>query len=262
MRLIFITLVIANLALLAWGFLMPPGPEAEAPPDLTPNPYSDYATIYLLSELDSAKAILERSQARSSSSEQAKEETGDISQFPSATPTSQDGRSSQEQQPEHEGKLLCELVGPFEDGEQAADFVERLDAIEVAAEIKELELPAGPGYWVYLLPEPSRKEALRRLAELQAKRVDSYVIPKGDLENGISLGMFSKKLLADARVQSMRAIGLDPKVEEIERTYREIWAMLQPQEAGKMSELTWQRVTEGMNSLERRQNYCLDVASQ
>ena len=161
-----------------------------------------------------------------------------------------------------DGKSLCELVGAFKSRDLARSFVERLSAIEVKSEIRDLRLPAGPGYWVYLEPAESRPVALRSLAELQARKIDSYVIPKGDLANGISLGLFSQESLAKSRLKEMQAIGLEPKLDTIERTYREIWVMLFHGEDAKMSSLTWTRVLEGFNKLERRQNFCLDVASE
>ncbi len=117
-----------------------------------------------------------------------------------------------------DGKQLCEMVGPFENVSAAKDFVGRLRAIEVQSAVEELELPSGIGFWVYLEPEINRESALRRLGELQSRGVDSYVIPKGDLENGISLGMFSKKELADGRISEMKRLGLSPNVKEIERS--------------------------------------------
>ncbi|PCK08778.1 MAG: SPOR domain-containing protein [Alteromonadaceae bacterium] len=160
------------------------------------------------------------------------------------------------------GRKLCEMLGAFPDRLSADDFVERLKAIEVASSVQELELPAGEGYWVYLPPENNRGEALRKLSELQSRGVDSYVIPKGELENGISLGMFSKKNLADARIEQLKSLGLEPKIESIERTYREFWVMLEHREEEKMSDLTWEKTLKDNKMLQRRQNYCFALASE
>ena len=233
MRWIFISLAVLNLIVFAWGMVVMSRSDSAAVTRPKPDPFASNSQILLLSEVSSVE-LRSKSKAIERSS-------GSAAVVPS--------------------RELCEIVGPFDDTSTANNFVERLNAIDVGSQVKDLELPSGPGYWVYLEPRGSRREALRVLAELHAKKIDSYVIPKGDLENGISLGMFSKKSLSDARVREMKAIGLKPKIEEIERTYREIWVMLNPGEGTKMSNLTWQRVMEGINMLERRQNYCLDVAS-
>ncbi len=273
MRWIFITLAVVNLLVFAWGLVAGSGEQVPAYTKKLKNPYGQYPEIALLSEV---------------SSEEAEGVLNGATLAPDLVPTQSDPAPSQEggvvpssdavasgggvegvqaepvevASPRRGEKLLCELVGPFESSDIASDFVERLKAIEVGASLRDIELPAGPGYWVYLEPRPTRREALRVLSELQSKRIDSYVIPKGELANGISLGMFSRKQLSDARVKEMVSIGLEPLVQEIERSYREMWVMLDAGAGSKMSSLSWDRAMEGIKGLERRQNYCLDVASQ
>lgn len=237
MRWIFFSLVVMNLVIFAWGMVA--GSSERPVHNVKParNPYQNVPQLRFLDEMDS-------SDFSSSQYEQSKNDL-----------RSKDSIVVEERE-------LCDLVGPFESKDIANDFVRRLQAIEVVGLMKDIDLPAGPGYWVYLAPEASRREALRLLGELQSKKIDSYVIPKGELENGISLGMYSKRDLAIARKSSIERLGLDPQIEEIERSYREIWVMLSKGEGEKMSDLSWERAMEGINMLERRQNYCLDVASQ
>lgn len=241
MRWIFVSLLVVNLLLLAWGmvFREAPGPAIGAPRPVTPYAYSDVAALRLLSESGMPAATK--------------------TVVPDSAPAQSIPRPSV---PEKDGKPLCEMVGAFAGRAEAEQFIERLNAIDIQSSIRELELPGGSRYQVYLPPEVSHKAALRRLTELQAKKVDSYIIPKGELENGISLGMFSQENLAKQHLHDMEAIGLKPKMNIIERTYWETWVMLEPGQGGKMSSLAWERVMEGINDIERRQNFCLDVASQ
>ena len=102
-------------------------------------------------------------------------------------------------------QAVCTIVGAFDKLLKAEYFVERLAALGLQAEVKELVVASKPGYWLHLKPELSRKEALRRLSELQRRGIDSYVIPSGDLANGISLGMFS---------QQDSAVGLQEKIRQ------------------------------------------------
>ncbi len=270
MRWIFITLAVVNLLVLAWGMVSGSEEQVFADQKKLKNPYGQYPEIALLSEIlteEVGDAVglqdVNGGDMPIDSVSAHQDEVEDVSVSGNIV-SGGDEQSAEEVHDPHAGggKLLCELVGPFESSGVASDFVERLKAIEVGASVRDIELPAGAGYWVYLEPKPTRREALRVLSELQSKRIDSYVIPKGELENGISLGMFSKKTLSDARVKEMVSIGLEPLVEEIERSYREIWVMLNAGADAKMSSLSWQRAMEGIKGLERRQNYCLDVASQ
>ena len=156
---------------------------------------------------------------------------------------------------------LYPLVGPFEKLRRAEFFVERVAALDIVAEIQEVEIPGETGYWVYLAPEISRKEALRRLHELQAKGIDSYVIPKGELANGISFGMFSRRDLAQKRLREMAERGYGAEIKEVARTYKEIWSLLQPDQAAKISRELWFKVAADNPGIERRQNFCPTVAS-
>lgn len=156
---------------------------------------------------------------------------------------------------------LCKIVGPFPGAEEAGQLIERLGAMSIGASQHELELRVGVNYWLYLPPVSSRKEALRTLAELQGQKIDSYVIPRGELANGISLGMFTQKDLADQQLKEIISKGWSPTLKEVDRTQVEIWVMVNHQDGQKMSNLTWERVMEGFNLQEQRENYCLDVAS-
>lgn len=242
MRWIFFSLLIANFIAGVWGMLLPNGGAASAASHAEPEfELKGVPPLLLLTEVDIEQ--------RSAPAERL------ISEIP-VLPSSEGERRSEEKE-----NKLCEILGPFDGEPSAQEMVERLRALDVHSEVRTLQLPAGPGYWVYLEPEPNRKAALRKLAELQSRGVDSYVIPKGEIENGISLGMFSKKSLADSRMAEAERMGLSPRMQTIERTYREVWVMLNHQEDEKMSEISWSRVLEDKKMLQRRENFCLDVAS-
>jgi hypothetical protein len=155
---------------------------------------------------------------------------------------------------------MCTMVGPYAQLLHAEYLVEKLHSMEVIAEIRSVEVPAGMNYWVYLAPEISEREALRRLHEVQAKKIDSYLIPNGELANGISLGMFSEKAEASARVQEIRDQGYQPEVREVPSTISEIWVALPISEAEKIDPEIWVNLLQQQSGLEKRQNYCLGVA--
>lgn len=162
-----------------------------------------------------------------------------------------------------QASILCTLVGPFNRLLRAEYFLERLTALELEAQVQELEVPGEPGYWVYLPSQGSRKQAFNILRELQAKGIDSYVIPGGELENGVSFGMFSQKDLADKRLVAMKKEGYEAELKEVIRSFQEVWVVLQPGQAGQLSQEAWQQMMlEEEDELERRQNYCPLVDSE
>lgn len=156
---------------------------------------------------------------------------------------------------------LCTLVGAFEKLLKAEYFVERLQSLGLQASVKNVVVDSDPGYWLHLPPEKSRKDALRRLSELQRRGIDSYVIPSGNLANGISLGMFSGRAGAESMQQRIQQQGYKPEIVEVPREQKEIWVFLPEGEAAKLSDERWAELLSSEEYLQKRQNVCSDVAS-
>ena len=159
------------------------------------------------------------------------------------------------------GAERCELIGPFAELLHAEYLVERLTALEVASSVKQVEIVDGKNYWVYLKPEMSEKEALRRLSEIQqAKAIDSYIIPSGELANGISFGQFVNEADAKVKAEQIRAQGYAAEIKEVPRTHNETWVEVREKVGQKINEEKWLSLLKEEKAIERRQNYCLGVA--
>lgn len=224
MRLVFLTLLIVNVLVALWGLFLLDKP-------VTDNPAA-------------AKPMLE-----------AKVKTITADPALKLNPSS---LTAEQVEPE---KRLCELVGPFGSDTDADNFGERLRSIDVLSVVERIEIPSGASHWVHLPQEETSSAAFQRLAELQALSIESYVIGRGDLKNAVSLGVFSREDLADAKKAELEGLGFNPVITVKPRTVIEIWVSIQPEYAEKISDLTWERLLEGMSSQERRQNFCLPVAS-
>ncbi|MCV6624506.1 MAG: SPOR domain-containing protein [Cellvibrionaceae bacterium] len=233
MKAVFLILVLANACLLGWGLMgrEPKAPQPKAIPVVG-------EPLVLLSEL-SPNQLADAVEQKQRIQMKAPVEPGLAA----------------------ESKRLCTLIGPFEKILQAEYAVENLAAREVEATLERLEIAGDPGFWVYLTPLASRKEALRKLHELQAKGIDSYVIPKGDLVNGISFGMYSQRGSAATRKIEVERLGYAANIQEVPRSYEELWVMLQPEQAAKLDSAAWQKFINERKGLERRENYCPGVAS-
>jgi len=155
----------------------------------------------------------------------------------------------------------CQLVGPFAELVHAENLIEHLKAIEVASEIKHIDIVDGKTYLVYSLPEISDKEAFRRLNELQAKGIDSYIIPEGELTNGISFGQFGDENEAKTKLDSLKNIGYLVELKEIPKKHVETWVEIQTASAQKINADQWVQLMNEEKGLERRENYCLGVAN-
>jgi hypothetical protein len=155
----------------------------------------------------------------------------------------------------------CELIGPFAELLHAEYLVERLTALEVVSSIRQVEIVDGKNYWVYLKPEMSEKEALRRLSEIQqAKAIDSYIIPSGELANGISFGQFVSEAEAKAKAEQILAQGYAAEIKEVPKSHNETWVEVREKVGQKINEEKWLSLLKEEKAIERRQNYCLGVA--
>jgi hypothetical protein len=157
---------------------------------------------------------------------------------------------------------LCTMIGPYEQLLQAEYAVERLNALGVNAQITPIEIQEGESFWVYLKPEMSEKEAVRRLYELQKKNIESHVITKGELTNGISFGRFADYAEAEARLTEIKNQGYGAAIKRLPKTIQETWVVIDSGFAEKVDDSVWGDLLAKQSGLEKRQNFCLGVASQ
>ena len=264
MRWIFFTLLFVNVAAFAWGMVVTSHVSEASLPKKSPKRAPNVTSLALYSERDKGISIegqsLEGQKALSAQVEPAEEDEF-VEQSVSGSVIAGAEEPVAFASKNDPVKNLCNMVGPFSTQDDAAVLEQRLTAVDVASKIKNLDLPAGKRYQVFLPPEPSKDAAFKRLAELQANGVDSYVIRKGPMANSISLGLFRRKSFAESHINHLKTLGLDPKIDVLEDTVREIWVVLDKGEGSKISNLTWKTVMEDINNVEIRQNFCLDVAS-
>ncbi|WP_345426252.1 SPOR domain-containing protein [Halioxenophilus aromaticivorans] len=161
-------------------------------------------------------------------------------------------------EPEEE---LCTVVGPFNNLAQADILVEQLAALNVPASLQKIEVPVKKNFWLYLEPMASKAEALKKLAELHAQKIDSYIIPKGDLVNGISIGLFVESYRAEFRRDELADLGYDVKIRVDIRTAEQSYVVAKAKDAVNVSAATWAQLLEGGDKVTYKQNYCSDVAS-
>jgi len=157
---------------------------------------------------------------------------------------------------------FCTMIGPYSQLLQAEYAVERLVALGAVAHITLVEIKEGESYWVFLKPEVSEKEALRRLYELQKKNIESHVITKGELANGISFGRFADYVDAEARSNEIKQQGYEVEIKMLPKMIHETWVVIDAGFAEKIDETVWVDLLTKETTLEKRQNFCLGVASE
>ncbi len=156
---------------------------------------------------------------------------------------------------------ICWQIGPFKEEVSGKQVMSRLASLDIALQLQSVEIPGKPDYWVHLPPQVSRKAAIKLLRELQAKKIDSFLITEGDLANGLSLGFFTEEARAKKVYDQRVKQGYGAQIKVVPRMYTELWAVFDTGEYGKFSDALWQTIKEGNKGLERRKNYCDKIAS-
>lgn len=155
---------------------------------------------------------------------------------------------------------VCLYLGSFEQEERARVVEQRLLSLDIQAQVRSVDAAAGVEYWVYLEPLASRQASLRQLRELQARRIDSYIITQGDLANGISLGIFPRSDSADSVMQRLRDVGYEPKMLELSRAHRSFWVRVAPESRRLADEFLLGRLAGDFAGLQHQLMPCEGVA--
>jgi len=150
----------------------------------------------------------------------------------------------------------CWAVGSFATELDAKHVYARMLALDIQAQVQGREKLLKKEFWVYLPPLASQKQALRKLKELQHRKIDSYIITEGELQNGISLGLFSQQDSVDRLVANLKKKQIDPEIKVLDRTRTEYW-VLAPTDAGvDMTEDMQGKLTGDQDGLEWQQIRC------
>ena len=154
----------------------------------------------------------------------------------------------------------CLFFGSFQLEDGARKLQQRLVALDIDAQVRTLDAAAGLDYWVYLAPMASRQASLRQLKELQARKIDSYIITQGDLANGISLGIFPRSDSAESVIQRLRDAGYQPLLRELPRAQRSYWVRVAP-ESRRLADDVLQQLAMDFKDLQHQIMPCVSVAS-
>lgn len=135
--------------------------------------------------------------------------------------------------------LVCSTVGPFADladASQAAAALRTAD-FEPRQRLEQGELWVG--YWVSVQNLKSREDAEDAIQILNEGGItDVYLMPGGDPPNVISLGVFSDFQRAQRRSDEVRALGLEPRIDDRKRAGTVYWIDVDLPESGKVIDTT------------------------
>ena len=210
-RILFLLLLLVNLGLFAWVKLyVVPGNAG-----LTASPSPGGQPLKLMSELSAAErkelATVTPLNPPAASTAPA------VAAAAHAAATAATGAVALAAQ-------VCVSYGPFPSADAEAQGMSRLKTAGLTVSPRTVAGKAKFGYWVYLPPFASRKEADAATAMLKKRGVaDIYVVADEANRNAVSLGVFSQKDGAVQREKEIRKLGLRPQLTERFRDEARYW---------------------------------------
>ena len=118
----------------------------------------------------------------------------------------------------------CYTIGPLENEDDISALGAWFSAQGSQATLRHDERREVTSTWVFLPPLESREAAAARVREMQAANIDDiYVIPRGDMANAISLGLYSQNDTLQRRVSQLEDRGFTPSVLPRYRTATASW---------------------------------------
>lgn len=147
---------------------------------------------------------------------------------------------------------ICQTLGPFPSRAQGDQFVSQLVALDRESAVRTSQIEQPSGYWVYL-PSMPHAEAQRIIDDLSAKGVKDYFLGR---QNFISLGVFSDKRSAEARVRDISALGYSPRLEPRFLTREVFWVDLEESSAQRLDDAQWASLLKDQADIRRQTVAC------
>ena len=160
----------------------------------------------------------------------------------------------------------CFTVASFSTTDDANSFISELGDLVFDARIDLTGEALSSQYRVYLPPLTSRGiatitlDSLSESLEAAEMQVETYLITRGPLENGIALGVFSQRENAVNALEAVQGLGFAPEIEEIPRSTGEIQVQLQLSELDVLENPEWAALAAARPDLTITENLCETIA--
>ena len=162
--------------------------------------------------------------------------------------------------------LKCFIIESFNTIDDASSLIAEMGEAAFSSNVSFSGDPLTSVYRVFIPPASSRGIAAITLDSLREgliaaeMEIESYLITRGMLENGIVLGVFSQLGDAQSAWNRVQGLGYASEIEEIPRTNGKIQVQLQVLERYVLENPTWLDLTGGPLNLIITENVCETIA--
>ena len=162
--------------------------------------------------------------------------------------------------------LTCFTIHSFSTIDDASSLIAAMGEAAFSSTVRLSGDPLNSQYRVFIPPASSRGIATITLNGLREgliaaeMEMESDLITRGMLENGIALGVFSQQGDAQAAQNGVQQLGYAAKIEEIPRSTGEIQVQLQVLERYVLENPAWLDLAAGGLNLTITENVCETIA--
>jgi hypothetical protein len=188
-------LLLANVAFFAWEYHQ--RSNAPPPPPQAVRPYDHVNRLLLFSESDVARLpVRQPAPEPAVAAPEAPAEASPPAAETAVVPVRN-----------------CYSIGPLKDDAQVDAIRTWLVAMGGDPLLRVDERREPVRYWVYFPPLESREAATREAERMRSQGIDDVIaVFSGDMENAISLGVFSQRRSLERRLEELRGLGYEPLV--------------------------------------------------
>ena len=112
-----------------------------------------------------------------------------------------------------EQNTSCFSFGPVAELDQANGLRDWFSVQGAAAGVRHTDEQGRQLFWVYLSPQDSREDAMNTIRSIREKGIrDFRLISRGDMQNAISMGVFSSQASVNRRLSELKKQGYKPVV--------------------------------------------------
>jgi hypothetical protein len=219
MKWLILCLVLANAAFFGWQLSRDREVVVESEPPPLPAGRPMVNRLLLVSEVDPG-VLRQRRGVPSPSEQPGSESAAPLAQSAIDAPAPRGENVAMAPPSDRE----CYTVGPLHDEDDISALAAWFSAQGSQATLRNDERREVVSTWVFLPPLESREAADARVREMQAANIDDiYVIPRGDMANAISLGLYSQEDTLQRRVKQLEDRGFNPSLLPRYRTATASW---------------------------------------
>ena len=148
----------------------------------------------------------------------------------------------------------CEILRAEDD--ELGGIIERLESVDMNPYLVEESVETPGPIMVYILPFSSFRQASLELNVLRRENIESFILPEGELQNGISVGVFSTGQNAQARADQMQALGYQTGEYQYTVEQAQYAVHLPLRESVTLAVNYWRELASDFPSMIRVQNSC------